>query len=109
LDVVAAPWAECLLDRDQRAVLQELRPDLLVTGLLGNPWTWAFAFTFFFIFMVLIIAGMSNFVNLTDGLDGLAIGLMIIASARLQCWRTSAAMPNWRGMSRSCGYPALRS
>jgi phospho-N-acetylmuramoyl-pentapeptide-transferase len=62
---------------------KNFRPDLLVTGLLGNPWTWAFAFTFFFIFMVLIIAGMSNFVNLTDGLDGLAIGLMIIASGAI--------------------------
>src|SRR5688500_3054416 len=62
---------------------KNVRPDLLITGLLDNPWTWAFAFTPFFIFMVLIIAGMSNFVNLTDGLDGLAIGLMIIASGAI--------------------------
>ncbi|HYP06858.1 MAG TPA: phospho-N-acetylmuramoyl-pentapeptide-transferase [Bryobacteraceae bacterium] len=62
---------------------KSLRPDMLISGLLGNPWTYPLAFAFFFIFMVLIIAGMSNFVNLTDGLDGLAIGLMIIAAGAM--------------------------
>ena len=40
--------------------------------------------------MVLVIAGMSNAVNLTDGLDGLAIGLMIIAAGAMTILRTSA-------------------
>jgi phospho-N-acetylmuramoyl-pentapeptide-transferase len=63
--------------------LKQFRPDLLITSLLHNPWTYPLAFVFFFLFMVLVIAGSSNFVNLTDGLDGLAIGLMIIASGAM--------------------------
>jgi phospho-N-acetylmuramoyl-pentapeptide-transferase len=63
--------------------LKNFRPDLLIPSLLSNPWTYPLAFVFFFLFMVLVIAGSSNFVNLTDGLDGLAIGLMIIAAGAM--------------------------
>lgn len=63
--------------------IKGFHPDLLITDLLSNPWTYPLAFVFFFLFMVLVIAGSSNFVNLTDGLDGLAIGLMIIASGAM--------------------------
>ncbi|MBC8166026.1 MAG: phospho-N-acetylmuramoyl-pentapeptide-transferase [Bryobacteraceae bacterium] len=63
--------------------LKQFRPDLLITGLLGNPWTYPLAFVIFFLFMILVIAGASNAVNLTDGLDGLAIGLMIIAAGAM--------------------------
>jgi phospho-N-acetylmuramoyl-pentapeptide-transferase len=63
--------------------IKTFRPDLLITGLLGNPWTYPLAFVFFFAFMILVIAGSSNAVNLTDGLDGLAIGLMIIAAGAM--------------------------
>jgi phospho-N-acetylmuramoyl-pentapeptide-transferase len=62
---------------------KQFRPDMLITSLLGNPWTYPLAFLFFFIFIILVIAGSSNFVNLTDGLDGLAIGLMVIASGAM--------------------------
>ncbi len=37
----------------------------------------------FFLFLVLVIAGLSNGVNLTDGLDGLAIGCVLVSSAAL--------------------------
>lgn len=60
---------------------KQFRPDLLIDSLLHNPWTYPLAFTFFFIFLVAVFVGSSNAVNLTDGLDGLAIGLMIIAAA----------------------------
>jgi phospho-N-acetylmuramoyl-pentapeptide-transferase len=63
--------------------LKQFRPDLLVGPLLSNPWTYPLAFGFFFLFLILVIAGSSNFVNLTDGLDGLAIGLMIIAAGAM--------------------------
>jgi phospho-N-acetylmuramoyl-pentapeptide-transferase len=63
--------------------IKGFHPDLLIPGLLSNPWTYPLAFLPFFVFMVLIIAGSSNFVNLTDGLDGLAIGLMIIAAGAM--------------------------
>ena len=59
---------------------KQFKPDLLITSFLSNAITYPFAFVFFFGFLVLVIAGSSNAVNLTDGLDGLAIGLMIIAT-----------------------------
>ncbi len=59
------------------------RPSLIVEGLLANPFTWIFAFSFFFLFIAFVIVGSSNAVNLTDGLDGLAIGLMIVASSAM--------------------------
>jgi phospho-N-acetylmuramoyl-pentapeptide-transferase len=62
---------------------KQFRPNLVITGLLDNPWTYPLAFIFFFIVMILVIAGSSNFVNLTDGLDGLAIGLMVIAAGAI--------------------------
>jgi len=58
-------------------------PDLLIHSLTRNPYTYPFAFVFFFAFVVLVIVGSSNAVNLTDGLDGLAIGCCIIASGAL--------------------------
>jgi phospho-N-acetylmuramoyl-pentapeptide-transferase len=63
--------------------LKQYKPDLLINGLLDSPLTYPLAFLFFYLFLVLVIAGMSNFVNLTDGLDGLAIGLMIIAAGAM--------------------------
>jgi len=62
---------------------KELRPDLLVDAWLGSPLTYPFAFVFFFAFLVVVIVGSANAVNLTDGLDGLAIGLMIISSGAM--------------------------
>jgi phospho-N-acetylmuramoyl-pentapeptide-transferase len=41
------------------------------------------AFVFFFLFLVVVLVGCSNAVNLTDGLDGLAIGLTVIAAGAL--------------------------
>lgn len=62
---------------------KSFKPDLLVEAWLGNPWTYPFAFVFFFLFLVIVLAGSSNAVNLTDGLDGLAIGLMVIAAGAM--------------------------
>jgi phospho-N-acetylmuramoyl-pentapeptide-transferase len=59
------------------------KPDLLITSLLGSPWTYFLAFLPFYVFMVFVIVGSSNAVNLTDGLDGLAIGLMVIAAGAM--------------------------
>ncbi len=63
--------------------LKKFQPDLLVDSWLRNPWTYPLAFVFFFGFLILVLVGCSNAVNLTDGLDGLAIGLMAIASAAM--------------------------
>jgi phospho-N-acetylmuramoyl-pentapeptide-transferase len=62
---------------------KSFRPDLIFDSLAQNPWTFAFAFAPFYIFMILVLVGSTNAVNLTDGLDGLAIGLMIIASSAM--------------------------
>jgi phospho-N-acetylmuramoyl-pentapeptide-transferase len=62
---------------------KSFQPDLLIHPLLDNPLTYPFAFAFFFLFIFLVVVGSSNAVNLTDGLDGLAIGLMVISAAAL--------------------------
>ncbi len=62
---------------------KNFKPDLLIHSLLGNPLTYPLAFVFFFGFLMLVLVGASNAVNLTDGLDGLAIGLMIIAAGAM--------------------------
>jgi len=62
---------------------KQFRPDLLVESWTRNFWTYPLAFMPFYIFIVFIMVGSSNSVNLTDGLDGLAIGLMIIASGAM--------------------------
>ena len=62
---------------------KRFRPDLLIHGLMGHPYTYPLAFLIFFVFVVLVVVGASNAVNLTDGLDGLATGLTIIAAGAL--------------------------
>jgi phospho-N-acetylmuramoyl-pentapeptide-transferase len=63
--------------------LKQFHPDLVVDRLLHNPELWPIAFLPFIIFVVLMIVGASNAVNLTDGLDGLAIGCTVIAAGAL--------------------------
>jgi len=63
--------------------LKRVRPDLVVTHLMRNPYMWPIAFLPFIAFVVLVIVGSSNAVNLTDGLDGLAIGCTVIAAGAL--------------------------
>ena len=58
-------------------------PDLLLHSLMGNPYTYPLAFVFFLLFVVLVMVGSSNAVNLTDGLDGLAVGCTIVAAGAL--------------------------
>jgi len=62
---------------------KNFKPDLLISSLLHNPLTYPLAFSVFFGFLILVLVGASNAVNLTDGLDGLAIGLMVIAAGAM--------------------------
>ncbi|MEP7362649.1 MAG: phospho-N-acetylmuramoyl-pentapeptide-transferase [Acidobacteriota bacterium] len=62
---------------------KSLKPDLVIDALLGSPFTYPLAFIGFFGFLLFILAGSANAVNLTDGLDGLASGLMIIAAGAM--------------------------
>jgi phospho-N-acetylmuramoyl-pentapeptide-transferase len=63
--------------------LKQFHPDLVVDRLVHNPDLWPLAFLPFIGFVVLIIVGATNSVNLTDGLDGLAIGCTLIAAGAL--------------------------
>jgi len=62
---------------------KSLRPRFSIPALLHVPHLAYFAFIPFVIFVIIVIVGSSNAVNLTDGLDGLAIGCTIIAAGAL--------------------------
>jgi len=62
---------------------KSFRPELIIDVLLKNPWTYALAFIPFLAFLWLVIVGASDSVNLTDGLDGLAAGLMVVAAGAM--------------------------
>ncbi len=62
---------------------KQFKPDLLIDSLMANPWTYPLGVIFFFGFVTIVVVGFSNAVNLTDGLDGLAIGLMVVAAGAL--------------------------
>jgi phospho-N-acetylmuramoyl-pentapeptide-transferase len=62
---------------------KQFQPQLLITSLLSNPWTYVIGVAPFCVFVALVVVFASNAVNLTDGLDGLAIGLMVIAAGAL--------------------------
>ncbi|MGA2712746.1 MAG: phospho-N-acetylmuramoyl-pentapeptide-transferase [Bryobacteraceae bacterium] len=63
--------------------IKQIHPDLLIHSLMGNPITYVLGFAPFYLFVVLVVVGSSNAVNITDGLDGLAIGLMVISAGAL--------------------------
>jgi phospho-N-acetylmuramoyl-pentapeptide-transferase len=63
--------------------LKKLHPDLVIDSILTSRFLWPLAFVPFIVFLVIVIAGLSNGVNLTDGLDGLAIGCVLVSSTAL--------------------------
>lgn len=63
--------------------LKKFRPNLIVDTLRHVPHVGWLAFFPFVLFVILVITLTSNAVNLTDGLDGLAIGCTIIAAGAL--------------------------
>jgi phospho-N-acetylmuramoyl-pentapeptide-transferase len=63
--------------------LKNFRPNLIVDSMRHVPHMAFLAFFPFVLFVMLVITLMSNAVNLTDGLDGLAIGCTIIAAGAL--------------------------
>jgi len=81
-----------LLDLQSRGVystqlsvpfFKRLHPNLVIDSLLGRDYIWTLAYVPFVLFLVLVIVGCSNAVNLTDGLDGLAIGCVLVSSVAL--------------------------
>jgi phospho-N-acetylmuramoyl-pentapeptide-transferase len=67
--------------------LKRFRPDLVIHSLLNQSHfsghLWPLAFVPFLVATAIVIVGSSNAVNLTDGLDGLAIGCTVIAAGAL--------------------------
>ena len=67
--------------------LKRFRPDLVIHSLLSSSHfgghLWPLAFVPFLFAIAVVIVGSSNAVNLTDGLDGLAIGCTVIAAGAL--------------------------
>jgi phospho-N-acetylmuramoyl-pentapeptide-transferase len=62
---------------------KRLHPDLVISSLLARDFVWPLAYVPFVLFLVLVIVGCSNAVNLTDGLDGLAIGCVLVSAVAL--------------------------
>jgi phospho-N-acetylmuramoyl-pentapeptide-transferase len=63
--------------------VKQFRPDLVIESFRHYPHVWWLAFIPFVLFVMLVLVGSSNAVNLTDGLDGLAIGCTVIAAGAL--------------------------
>jgi phospho-N-acetylmuramoyl-pentapeptide-transferase len=62
---------------------KNFHPDLVFYSLLSAKYLFWFAYIPFLFFVALVIVGSSNAVNLTDGLDGLAIGCVVVAAGAL--------------------------
>jgi phospho-N-acetylmuramoyl-pentapeptide-transferase len=62
---------------------KQFKPSLVIESMMHNPWTYVIGAAPFCILVALIVVFFSNAVNLTDGLDGLAIGLMVISAGAL--------------------------
>jgi phospho-N-acetylmuramoyl-pentapeptide-transferase len=62
---------------------KNFHPDLVIHSLLNSQYFWWFSYFPFLIFVAAVMVGCSNAVNLTDGLDGLAIGCVVVAASAL--------------------------
>jgi len=74
---------------------KSIHPSFLITPLLRSPWTYPLAFLPFLIFVAFLLVGSSNAVNLTDGLDGLAIGCVVISATALTALTYVAGNAVW--------------
>jgi phospho-N-acetylmuramoyl-pentapeptide-transferase len=75
--------------------LKRLHPDLVFHSLMNSPHLWPLAFLPFLVFVCIVIVGSSNAVNLTDGLDGLAIGCTVIAAGALTVLTYVSSNSRW--------------
>jgi phospho-N-acetylmuramoyl-pentapeptide-transferase len=74
---------------------KQFQPALIIEALSHNPWTYVIAVSPFCILVALLVVFVSNAVNLTDGLDGLAIGLMVIAAGALTALAYAGGHVQW--------------
>ena len=76
---------------------KRIHPDLVIRSLLAHPHLLLVAYLPFLLFVALVIVGSSNAVNLTDGLDGLAIGCVVIAAGALTALTYVTSNARWAG------------
>jgi phospho-N-acetylmuramoyl-pentapeptide-transferase len=62
---------------------KNFHPDLVIHSMTHHGLISTLAYLPFLIFVTIVIVGSSNAVNLTDGLDGLAIGCVVVAAGAL--------------------------
>jgi phospho-N-acetylmuramoyl-pentapeptide-transferase len=74
---------------------KRLHPNLVIHSLVRHRFIGILGYAPFVIFLVLVIAGLSNGVNLTDGLDGLAIGSVLVSSAALTVLTYLSSNARW--------------
>jgi phospho-N-acetylmuramoyl-pentapeptide-transferase len=74
---------------------KKFHPDLVIHSLISSGHLWPLAFLPFLLFVTLVITGSSNAVNLTDGLDGLAIGCTVIAAGALTVLTYVSSNARW--------------
>jgi phospho-N-acetylmuramoyl-pentapeptide-transferase len=75
--------------------LKKFHPDLVIHSMLSSDRLWFLAFVPFLVFVTIVITGSSNAVNLTDGLDGLAIGCTVIAAGALTVLTYVSSNARW--------------
>jgi phospho-N-acetylmuramoyl-pentapeptide-transferase len=75
--------------------LKKFHPDLVIHSLMSSSHLWPLAFLPFLLFVTIVITGSSNAVNLTDGLDGLAIGCTVIAAGALTVLTYVSSNARW--------------
>ena len=75
--------------------LKRMHPDLVFHSLMNSAHLWPLAFLPFLFFICVVIVGSSNAVNLTDGLDGLAIGCTVIAAGALTVLTYVSSNSRW--------------
>jgi len=75
--------------------LKKFHPDLVIHSLVASSHFWPLAFVPFLLFITVVITGASNAVNLTDGLDGLAIGCTVIAAGALTVLTYVSSNARW--------------
>ncbi|HEY6127577.1 MAG TPA: phospho-N-acetylmuramoyl-pentapeptide-transferase [Candidatus Acidoferrum sp.] len=75
--------------------VKKFHPDLVIHSLISSGHLWSLAFVPFLLFVTIVITGSSNAVNLTDGLDGLAIGCTVIAAGALTVLTYVSSNARW--------------
>ena len=75
--------------------LKKFQPELVIHSLVSSSHLWPLAFVPFLLFITIVITGSSNAVNLTDGLDGLAIGCTVIAAGALTVLTYVSSNARW--------------